>query len=150
MAPPPLTIILKSHTTTLYLLLPPTTPISTLLTTLFQTLTSTPTHHLQLPIPTSSASLKLGIPRDHHHDSTTTNNSASSQQQQTMVFTPMDEKTLRSNQTLTGLGIRDGQILAFEVVNEEEEEDKWDGGFVVQWPAEAGDGGEEGEDDGEN
>ncbi|RVD87032.1 uncharacterized protein DFL_005281 [Arthrobotrys flagrans] len=113
---PPLTITLKSHTTTLYLLLPASTPLATLTTTLFTTLTSS-TQHLPLPAPTSASSLKFGLPKD-----TTP-----------LTFQHLDETTLKGKPTLSSMGIKDGAILAFEVVNEGEGEG-WDGEFRVAWP----------------
>ncbi|KAF3106947.1 hypothetical protein TWF569_005886 [Orbilia oligospora] len=111
---PPLTITLKSHTTTLYLLLPASTPLTTLTTTLFETLT-TSSPHLPLTPPTSVSSLKLGLPKDTIP----------------VTFQPLDESSLRGKPTLTSLGIKDGTILAFEVVNNYEGE--WDGEFTVVW-----------------
>ncbi|KAK6496890.1 hypothetical protein TWF481_001871 [Arthrobotrys musiformis] len=109
---PPLTITLKSHTTTIYLLLPPSTPLTTLQESLFETLTST-TQHLPLTPPTSVSSLKLGLPKD----STTS----------TPTFQLLDEN-VRGKPTLSSLGIKDGSVLAFEVV-----EGEWDGEFTVVW-----------------
>ncbi|KAF3212648.1 hypothetical protein TWF106_009762 [Orbilia oligospora] len=112
---PPLTITLKSHTTTLYLLLPASTPLTTLTTTLFETLT-TSSPHLPLTPPTSVSSLKLGLPKDTIP----------------VTFQPLDESSLRGKPTLTSLGIKDGTILAFEVVNHDYE-GEWDGDFTVVW-----------------
>ncbi|KAK6344706.1 hypothetical protein TWF718_006666 [Orbilia javanica] len=113
---PPLTITLKSHTTTVYLLLPPTTPLQALFEALFETLTSS-TQHLPLPAPASIASLKLGLPRD-----TTP-----------PTFQLLDESSLKGKPTLTSVGIRDGSVLAFEVVDGGG--DGWDGEFTVVWAA---------------
>ncbi|KAK6520011.1 hypothetical protein TWF506_000305 [Arthrobotrys conoides] len=112
---PPLTITLKSHTTTLYLLLPPSTPLTTLTNTLFEALT-TSSPHLPLTPPTSISSLKLGLPKDTIP----------------LTFQPLDESSLKGKQTLTSLGIKDGSILAFEVVNDEDGKE-WDGEFTVVW-----------------
>ncbi|KAF3932691.1 hypothetical protein ABW19_dt0203103 [Dactylella cylindrospora] len=121
---PPISLLLKSSTSTFFLILPstPSPTFSTLQSTLFSLLESNKPHlpdALRSNFPSSPEYLKLGLPKDSSDPK--------------KGFVALDNATFKNGKgTVGSAGIKDGQVLAFAVVDEGE--DNWDGEFDVKWP----------------